>query len=490
MRGPRRLILDRIESDYLRSQIDSGDNRRIKGALQGLSQHYRRGLVVNPGQLIGVVNSVVATAFRPTIDEKVRRWVLNALARIGDEGTCLPAVLHILKNHGDEPQTLASGIAAVYKLCVRQNPGQVLAGIHFDPQMRTLAALQHVPANKLDLGDLPVNAETAAADPLLLALLVVGLGRSPDNLLNPRLSDGEMVRALGKHHDPIVSQYSVWAITENDKLRLAHLGIDLKDIDSQPENVRGWMFQLLGIEATETEPHWEYVRLGMSDPAIEARKGLAVGLKNTFVDVFEPMVLDWVTAEGDPDVRLHIMEHIVRQAEKSRPYHRFAIEIYDGEPPDSPLRKCMEASAVQMPIYTEFRQIGAGAKDLFGGGITMVKNQWNIGTVTGGAVAVGESEATNYGTTNVQVLSQQQVQTIQSELAKLEAALHESEGLPEDKKKDALTHVAAAKEDPSPSKVGKVIDFIGHLGTLAEAGTALAPYATALGTALGGALGM
>lgn len=484
MRGQRRLILDKVETDYLRAQIDSGDNARIKAALQSLSKSYRRGLTVHPNQLIGVVNSVTATAFRQTIDEKVRKWVLNALARIGDEGTCIPAVQHIIRHHADEPQTLAAGIAAIHKLSVRTDPEDALAGISFDPQMRTLAALQHVPAGKLDLRDLPLDVERATAELLKLALLVVGLDRSPENLLNPRHSDSEMVRALGKHHDAIVSQYSVWAITENDKLRLKNLGIDLKEIESQPENVRGWLFQLLGIEATTTEPHWEYISLGMSDPSAEARKGLAVGLKNTFVDVFEPLVMSWVTTETDPEVRQHIMDHIVRQSGRSRKYELYAVEIFDGEPQDSALRQSMEASAARSPIYIKFKEIGAGAPDLFGGGVTMVDKQYNIGSVNAGAVAFDGSTAVNNGKTNVQVLTQQQVQAVQSELAKLEAALHGSV-LPEEKKREALTYVSEAKEDPSPSKVGKVIEFVRHLGSLAEAGTALAPYAAAVGTALG-----
>ncbi|RXF73541.1 hypothetical protein [Hansschlegelia zhihuaiae] len=474
-----------METEYIRSQIDSGDNVRIKGALQALSKSYRRGVTVHPNQLIGVVNSVTATAFRPTIDEKVRRWVLNALARVGNEGTCIPAVLHLIKNHPQEPQTIASGIAAVYKLCTRSDPEAALAGISFDPQMRTLAALQHVPASKLNLKDLPLNVERATPDLLKLALLVVGLDRSPDNLLNPRHSDAEMVKALGRHHDPIVSQYSVWAITENDKLRLIHLGFDLKDIESHPDNVRGWLFQLLAIEATDAEPHWEFVSLGMGDPATEARKGLALGLRNTFIDVFEPLVMEWVAKEPDPDVRQHIMDHIVRQAARSPKYERYAIDIFDGEPAGSVLRQSMEASAVQTPIYIKFRQIGAGAPDLFGGDIVMGDKTTNIGNVNAGAVAFDGSTATNQGETKIQVLSQMQVQQIQSELAKLEAALHAATALPEDKKREALSYVTAAKADPSPSNVGKVIEFIGHLGTLAEAGTALAPYAAALGNAIG-----
>ena len=87
----------------------------------------------------------------------------------------------------------------------------------------------------------------------------------------------------------------------------------------------------------------------------------------------------------------------------------------------------MEASAVQTPIYVRFKQLDAGAFDLFGGrNITMVDKQYNIGSVQGGAVNVRDGTATNYGTTNVQVLTTQQLEVVQSELSKLEAALHGS----------------------------------------------------------------
>ncbi len=154
--------------------------------------------------------------------------------------------------------------------------------------MRTLAALQHLPASKLDLKDLPLDVERATAGPAEAG--VAGRGPRPvaGEPAQSRHSDAEMVKALGRHHDPIVSQYSVWAITESERLQLVHLGLNLKDIERYPDNIRGWLFQLLAIEATDAEPHWEYVSLGMGDPAAEARKGLAVGLRNTFIDVFEP----------------------------------------------------------------------------------------------------------------------------------------------------------------------------------------------------------
>lgn len=480
MRPPRRVIIDRIETDYLRGQIDTGDNKRIKSALQTLCKSYRKGMIVSPDQLTGIVNAVLGTAYQPTIDEKVRRWVLNTLARLAKEGNGIPAILHLLKQHADEPQTVAAGIAAVYKLCIKQKPDDILKGVSFDPQMRTLAALQHVPHERLDLSALPIDVNNASADVLKLALVVVGLARSPENLLNPRHSDGDMVRALGKHHDPIVSQYTIWAITENEDLGVAHLGVEIKDIEGQPDNVRAWILQLLAMEANDNRPHWEVLRQGMEDIASEARLGLALGLRNTFVDIFEPLVLDWIANEPDPEVRQLLLNHIVRHAHRSPHYEQYAIEMFDGEPAGSMLRQSMEASAVKLPIYRRFKEIGAGSTDLFGGrSLTVVEKQYNIGSVQGGAVNVGDGTATNSGATYIQVLSSQQVEAAQAELARLEAALHASTLAPEHKSK-ALAQVQAAKADPSPSKIGSVIEYLGYLGTVVEVGNTLQPYAEGL----------
>jgi hypothetical protein len=92
--------------------------------------------------------------------------------------------------------------------------------------MVTLAALQHVDANKLDLSALPLDVETASPDLLKLGLVVVGLDRAPLNMFHPKHDNAQIVKALGGHHDRIVSQYSIWAITENRTLRLADLGVD------------------------------------------------------------------------------------------------------------------------------------------------------------------------------------------------------------------------------------------------------------------------
>ena len=128
----------------------------------------------------------------------------------------------------------------------------------------------------------------------------------------------------------------------------------------------------------------------------------------------------------------------------------------------------------------------AGDVSVFCGGELVVGNKtFNFGSISAGAVAFDGSKATNSGTTIIQVLSRQQVEAALSELEKLEAALSADSALPEDEKRKALTYLTEAKNDPSPSKIGKVVECIGFLGTLAEAGMALAPYATALGAIIG-----
>jgi hypothetical protein len=477
----RPIILESLEVDYLRSLIDSGDATRIKNALQNLCRFYRKGLIVNPNQLPGVLNSVTGTAFNPNLDEKARRWVLNALARVGSEANALPAIEHLLRQHRSEPQTVAAAIAALFKLCKKRSPEDILSGHQFDPQMVTLAALQHVPLKQLDLSSLPLNIDSASPDLLKLALLVVGLDRSPENLLNPNHTDAEMVRVLGGHDDPIVSQYSVWAITENDQLGVANLGIRIADIESYPPNVRAWLLQLLAAEATAKHAYWEIIEQGIIDPNAEARRGLATGLRDTFVDIFEPWVLDWVGKEPDTEVRHLIIDHMVLQSTRSPHYEAYSLEIYRHEVGDSNLRKRMAATAAGTPLYGKFRRLdNISQNDLFGGEITIMAKEVTIGNITAGAVAVGSGSATNYG----MVVTKQQVDIAQTHLLNLEQEIEKSK-LDDGEKQRVLAAVTNAKNNPNPGTISKVIEAINGLGKLAEAGTAFHPYIGALAAIFG-----
>lgn len=471
-----RKFLDRLTVDYLKSQIESGKGDRVKKALQQLCKLYRNGFRIIPAELIGVEQSIVGLLYTRAGDEKVRRWALNALARLGREPTCMEAIKHTLELYRDEPQTSAAAIAAIYRLS--RKASDILRKLSFDEQMVTLAALQHVDANKLDLSALPLNVETASPDLLKLALVVVGLDRAPDNMLHPRHDNSEIVRVLGGHDDGIVSQYSVWAISENPTLGLGDLGIDLRDIEQQPPNVRGWLFRLIAMNAEDDEPYVDYIQLGMQDPIVEARAGLALGLRDTYFDGLDTLVLDWFTTEHDPDVNEHLIEHMIRNVDQNPSYREMVLEIYEKEAPGSTLRRRMEVSASGTELFGTLMQISmSGGGDLFRGAtIDMTKTTYNIGNIQGGAVAVG-GNAQNAGSVQIHY-SPQTIEAIQSELSKAERELHGS-SIDPDLKKQALQDVQAAKADPTPDKIAKVVSMLDRVQTtIAKTAGAITAFGT------------
>lgn len=480
-------FLDKLSVDYLKSQIETGHASRTKNALQQICKYYRIGLRIRPDQLSGIEQSIVGLIYTQRRQEKVRRWALNALARLGREANCIEVVKHVLQDFSHEPQTMAAAIAATYRMSKR--PTEILATLDSDPQIITLAALQHIDAEKLDLSALPLDVEAAEPHLLQLALVVVGLDRAPINLLNPRHTNAEMVKALGGHHDNIVSQYSVWAITENPFLGVKDLGLDIRDIEAQPTNVRSWVFQLLASTPTDAEENFEYIALGAGDPEAEARTGLAVGLKDTFFDGLENITIDWFISESDPEVSQVLMDHLIKQARHCQSYEPLVLEFYEKEPRESQMRQRMEVVAAGTPLYIKMKQIDVDdSGDLFRRrDIVTNNNTFNInGNIQGGAVSLG-GDAKNSGVTSVHY-DVKTVDLIRSELAKAERELF-SLNIDHDIKSKALNYVAAAKSDPDPGKISKAIEFLGKAEELAVkalgAGTAIGAIVTALGQAAG-----
>lgn len=458
-------LLDDVNTTYIKSQIETGVPYRTKKALQHLCKLYRAGFRISHSLVIGVEQTIIGVLYTQSNDEKVRRWALNTLARLGREESCKEAILNVLDRFNHDPQTVAAAIAALYKICRRAE--DILKGMSFDGQMITLAALQHVDPSKLDLSALPLNIDSASPDHLRLALVVVGLNRAPPNMLNPNYPNGEMVRVLGGHDDVLVSQYSVWAITENQSLDINHLGIALKSIEQQPANVRSWIFQLLAMSSETALKYREYVELGMVDPETEARSGLAHGLRNTFFDGLEPIVLDWYTTEADAEVRDNLLEHLIRHAPQCASYEEMAISVYEKEPARSQLRQRMEAAAFRTPLYTRFRQIDLnGSNDLFRGSSSVTNNYNFNGGVNAGSFAVN-GNADNAGPVNIHY-SPETIEKLRGELSKAERELQRV-AMDSAVRKEALDSVVIAKKDPSPTKIEKAVNFLKRFEEFARA---------------------
>ena len=428
--------------------------------------------------MCGVEQSVVGILYTSR-DEKVRRRALNALARFGRRAISLAPVLGVLKDFNDEPQTAAAAIAAIYGM-QPNGATKIISDLGmFDPQIRVLAAMQHVDAAKLDQRGLPINIEIAPPDVLKLGLIVVGLDRAPANLFHPRHSNGAIVRALGSHHDCIISQYTVWAIAENDNLGLSDLGIPISSIETQPANVRTWIYQLIAMSPATAEANREYIELGAGDPETEARLGLAVGLRETYYDGIEALILDWFSSETDQDVVQALLDHMIRQSSKCPSYEDAAIQSYEKEGPGSAARKRMEAYARGLPLYARFQRMSFdGSNDLFRS-MTIMNTTTINGGIQAGAVSL-TGDATNMGTTNIHY-QPQTVEAIQTELTKAIREIHTSTADP-DLKEQALEHVRAAQADPTPDKLTKAIGFLGKIETVTAKVAGVGTSITTLGT--------
>ncbi|MGK9168361.1 hypothetical protein KXR53_18765 [Inquilinus limosus] len=352
----------------------------------------------------------------------------------------------------------------------------------FDPQMRTLAALQHVPPQALDLRSLPINLEAASADTLKLGLIVVGLDRAPANLFHPRHGNADIVKALGAHDDPIVAQYTVWAVAENDNLTVDDLGIPISSVESRPGNVRGWMYRAVAMHTPSAVKYQDYIANGAGDTDAEVRLGLAIGLKDTYFDGLEAVVLDWYINEEDSEVSQSLLDHMVRHSDKCYNYEQCIVERYESEGKNSLLRRRMEGLAARTTLYLRLMRISYdGSSDLFRGEIIVSNNTTINGGVQAGAFAIG-GNASNSAATQIHYESKT-VEAIQGELAKAIRGVHES-GCTPNIKEEALEHVRAAQIDPSPDKITKAIITLKKVEAAASQIAGIGSAATSIGTTI------
>lgn len=478
--------IEREQGNFLTAQTGSGDATRTRRALQEIARLYRGGWRFLPEQVIGVELAAIGLVMSSE-DAKVRRWALNTMAQLGTESRSKIAISHALQTYHADAEVLAAAIAALYRLC--KGAATELRKMGFNEQMVALAALQHVPASKLNLSCLPLRVDHADTELLKLGLVVVGVDRAPPRLFEPNHDNATIVRVLGAHHDPIVSQYSVWAVTENPSLGVTDLGEGLlKDIEQRPANVRAWVFQLLASESGSTDDHAELIELGIGDDSTDARLGLAMGLKNAFSPKLAPMVLEWFTREMNFEIRSQILDHLTRQAERHEAYKHHVLGAFERGGADAQDR--MLAIAAGSPLYSTLSTIkyNGGINDLFRGATFVNNKTINLGNVNAGAFSV-EGEARNAGdAVNTVTYNTQTIELIRSHLDNAEQEVKKSVADAANQK-EALFAIDVAKKEPTKDNVGKVVATLGRLESEAQKvlgiGTALAGIAKLIAQAAG-----
>ena len=212
-------------------------------------------------------------------------------------------------------------LAALYR--GRIPPEFAMGGV--DPATRMLAAMQTVAPKLLDAVSLAIDIDTADAELLKLALVVLGLNRDIQHLLHPRHDNGAIVRALGQHDDPIVRQYSVWAVIENTRLGVEYLGIPFDGINGSRLMCRRSSFSSLPKRSQIQSRQQDLIIAGTNLPSVEAREGLAMGLAHSFYDGLQDVTIPWARTESDDRVLLPLAEHFARHAGEAPSYRDEAL---------------------------------------------------------------------------------------------------------------------------------------------------------------------
>ncbi|MEI9406403.1 hypothetical protein [Mesorhizobium argentiipisi] len=357
-------VITTQQTAFLRFELDHGDTRRKKKALQDVSRMYRGGARFNAESLEAVETTIDGLLLQSNQDRKVVRWSLNALGQLGRRTKSDNPVRLALKHYDGDPEITAAGIAALSSM----HGGRIEEIDLFqncDPCLRTLAALQNTDPKFLDLSKVRIDIDKADKEILKLALITVGLNRGVDNLFHPKHSNGQIIKALGTYPDDIVVQYSVWAIIENQKLGMHDLGVSTHLVDALPSNVQAKIMQLVAMRESDHDKRHALMLDGPYLPNADAREGMAKGLLSVYYEGLEGIMLDWSKQESVEYVRKLLAQHFARFSNVCVMYEEEALKLFDANPE---LRDHLRLGAEGQPLYKKLllQDLRMGTADLFG----------------------------------------------------------------------------------------------------------------------------
>jgi len=354
------------KASFIRYELENGDDRRKKVALQEIARIYRSGGRFSPQARNGLELTINGLLSAPQ-DEKVTRWCLNCIAQMGTRDGSMLSVERALQQQVANPEIIAAAVAAAAKLYAGRLEDCTALG-SVQPEIRTLAALQVTSPAKLDLSGFEIHVDTADDEVLKLALITVGLNRAFENMFHPRHSNGELVRALGQHDNIIVKQYAVWSIIENAELSIKNLGISLSSIENEPPNVQSKLLQLAAEQVTDLKERHDIIHKGSFLPTIDAREGLARGLLGVFYEGLPDITLDWFDVEGNNRVKKLLAEHFARFGAECSAYEMRAIELLERDPS---LKRHLYLGAEGTALFGKLKanDLREGTMDLFAGEI-------------------------------------------------------------------------------------------------------------------------
>jgi hypothetical protein len=455
-----RGFIQEEEAAYLKLLLEDRDPENNKIGLQRLCKFYRSGLRLRyPHAFRVLLNGLLYSQ-----SSKVVRWAFAAAALVGRKAENLQAVIDAVERNKHDPEMVVYGVPALYKLSTADEVRDLLRqqGIPIEGAV-LVASAQYNSQQKVAVARSRVNIHRADPLELRMATLLIGMDKAPENLFDTKHVNRAVIGQLNRHDDDLVAQYSIWAIAENPLMGIDDLGVSVKDIENMPPNVRSWMYRLVVANDETALAHLEYVRLGSEDFDVEARNGLASGLRHIYFDGLDEIIFAWLPDEENHGIKGRLLEHMSACAHRCSAYETTVLAAYrEG---NRFARTQLEAAAQGSGLYASLRRIALADEQgslNFGEPreVSVVVNQnintggGNIGAVVGEGNVIAQSiEAVNRmkAGSDVKPLLEAVLKLIEQ---KVTSAQQRDEGA-------AL--VAEAAEKPNASVVGRIIGWLKSL---------------------------
>lgn len=345
----KRTISDQ-QTAFLKFELESSDPRRQKVALQDICRLYRAGYLFGPEARITFEMEIAGLVVNSQ-DHKVVRWCLNSIAQFGSKNNTSQSVEFALKKYEESTEIVAAAVSAMGAL-YRGQISDLASMKNIAPEIQMLAAMQTVPLTLLQQNGLSIDLSIADPNILKLALIVVGINKDIQHLLHPRHENGAIVKELGQHDDRIVRQYSVWAVIENNRLTLDHLGISFDRVEDEPSNVQSKLFQLGASSIPDLSKRQSVIIQGSNSPVVDVREGLSKGISKNYYDGLQDVTLQWFDTEDSKRVKLVLAEHFARFSEETPSYQQKALQLIDTDPE---YRERLLLGSEGLPLYGKIK---------------------------------------------------------------------------------------------------------------------------------------
>jgi class 3 adenylate cyclase len=341
----------------LRSRIvaflESDEERLVKYAIQRLCEVLEadRRLTLSPVVVVALARHL----YSPHL--MVRRWLYKLVALSG-ERRYVPWLHEQLRSERD-PENLSWAVAALFALEPRDRVAARLASLNLVGQPYALCArffgaqLAPVPER--------LEREAAEAEEPLPAMWLALLYARNRGLVRPTV-----IRALSGHHQPAVSEYSIWSVVRSPDGGLADIEVGPGEFAARTPQVRRWLYRLLGKDPGNLAIYADFIAERIereSDPRAREGLALALGAEVPPAPLVEA-ICEWAASEEDPLTKVALGDHL-RLLGSGVPAYREALEVLESDPAllvassrvdDVFLERTGKVSAVPRPRDVEARE--------------------------------------------------------------------------------------------------------------------------------------